>query len=291
MYRFLLILFLSLPAYGGGELSDIIRKNSEFINNFAADSIYSLFTGPGVTEVEMRGIENKKPEFSVLLVRPLKLTETNALFSQLSLNHYYVRNDERITINIGVGYRKVFDGNYIIGGNVFLDADDEDNTRSSFGLELKSNAFEAYVNYYLALSSANKVGTNTERVLDGYDFHALGQIPFFPWAKIHYSYFDWDAEKYSQDTDGTDLSLEMLITKNILLEVGYTDNNISSADSFGSVRLIYPGKAGVSMFDEFISEEAFVTAPVNYLLLSKVERQNRIILETVSQGVVIGRLD
>ena len=291
MYRFLFILFLSLPAYGGGELSDIIRKNSEFINNFAADSIYSLFTGPGVTEVEMRGIENKKPEFSVLLVRPLKLTETNALFSQLSLNHYYVRNDERIAINIGVGYRKVFDGNYIIGGNVFLDADDEDNTRSSFGLELKSNAFEAYVNYYLALSSANKVGTNTERVLDGYDFHALGQIPFFPWAKIHYSYFDWDAEKYSQDTDGTDLSLEMLITKNILLEVGYTDNNISSADSFGSVRFIYPGKAGVSMFDEFISEEAFVTAPVNYLLLSKVERQNRIILETVSQGVVIGRLD
>ena len=291
MYRFLLILFLSLPAYGGGELSDIIRKNSEFINNFAADSIYSLFTGPGVTEVEMRGIENKKPEFSVLLVRPLKLTETNALFSQLSLNHYYVRNDERIAINIGVGYRKVFDGNYIIGGNVFLDADDEDNTRSSFGLELKSNAFEAYVNYYLALSSANKVGTNTERVLDGYDFHALGQIPFFPWAKIHYSYFDWDAEKYSQDTDGTDLSLEMLITKNILLEVGYTDNNISSADGFGSVRFMYPGKAGVSMFDEFISEEAFVTAPVNYLLLSKVERQNRIILETVSQGVVIGRLD
>ena len=239
----------------------------------------------------MRGIENKKPEFSILLVRPLKLTETNTLFSQLSLNHYYVRNDERITINIGAGYRKVFEGNYILGGNIFFDADDEDNTRSSIGLELKSSAFEAYANYYFAISGANKVGSNTERVLDGYDLHALGQLPFLPWAKIHYRYFDWDAEKYSQDTDGTDLSLEMLITKNILLEVGYTDNNISSADGFGSVRFMYPGKAGVSMFDEFISEEAFVSAPVNYLLLSKVERQNRIILETVSEGVVIGRLD
>ena len=67
----------------------------------------------------MRGIENKKPEFSILLVRPLRLTETNAFFSQLSVNHYYVRSDERITINIGAGYRKVFDGNYILGGIYF----------------------------------------------------------------------------------------------------------------------------------------------------------------------------
>ena len=66
-------------------------------------------------------------------------------------------------------------------------------------------AFNVNAQHFGNADSANKVGTNTERVLDGYDFHALGQIPFFPWAKIHYSYFDWDAEKYSQDTDGTDL--------------------------------------------------------------------------------------
>ena len=84
----------------------------------------------------------------------------------------------------------------------------------------------------------------------------------------------------------------MLLYNDLSLDRAFEQhNNISSADGFGSVRFIYPGKAGVSMFDEFISEEAFVTAPVNYLLLSKVERQNRIILETVSQGVVIGRLD
>ena len=65
MYRFFLILALSLPAYGGGEVSDIVKKNSNFINEFAADSIYNFFSGPGYTEVEMRGIENKKPEFSI----------------------------------------------------------------------------------------------------------------------------------------------------------------------------------------------------------------------------------
>ena len=40
----------------------------------------------------------------------------------------------------------------------------------------------------------------------------------------------------------------MLITQNILVEVGYSDNNFRSADGFGSVRFIY--KEGISAFDE-----------------------------------------
>lgn len=291
MNKIFIILVLSMPAYAGSDLDDVVDKNLSYINGFTADSISSFLDGPGVTEVKMKGLEDKKPEFSILLVRPFNISKEDALFSQISLNHYYVRNGKRITVNLGLGYRKIFSDNFLIGGNVFLDADDEHNTRSSFGIELKSNAFQAYANYYMAISGAVKVGENTERVLDGYDFHALGQVPFLPWAKIHYTYFDWDAEKYTTDTDGHDLSLEMLITKNILLEIGYTDNNISSADGFGSIRYMYPGQQGVSAFDQFISENAFASGPVNYLLLSKVERQNRILLETVSQGVVIGRLD
>ena len=50
----------------------------------------------------------------------------------MQLNHYYIRNDGRVAINLGIGYRKIFNDNYILGVNVFLDADDEDNTRSSF---------------------------------------------------------------------------------------------------------------------------------------------------------------
>ena len=47
-----------------------------------------------------------------------------------------------------------------------------------------------------SISSSTKVGVNTERVLDGYDFHTWSR-PFLPWAKIHYTYFDWDADKLS----------------------------------------------------------------------------------------------
>ena len=288
----LIIFSFSLSAYAGSDAKDIIENNiKRKISNFTADSISSFFNGPGTTEVIFKGVEAKERELSILLVRPFAVSSEDAFFSQIQLNNYYVRNNARFAINIGLGYRKILNDNYLIGANIFLDADDEDNTRSSIGAELKSNTFEAYINYYMSISSSAKVGVNTERVLDGYDFHAIGQVPFVPWAKIHYAYFDWDAEKYSTDTDGTDLSLEMLITKNILLEVGYRDTNATSADGFGSIRFIYPGQEGVSALDEFISVNTFTYGNVEHLLLSKVERQNRIRIETVSEGVVIRRLD
>ena len=291
MYKLIIVLFLSFSAHAGDSGDELIKKNLGKLNNFTAETISQFFSGSGTTEVEVRGIENKKPEYSILLVRPFSLSEEHSFFSQIQLNHYYIRNDGRVAINLGLGYRKIFNDNYILGVNAFLDADDEDNTRSSIGLEIKSNAFEAYANYYTSISSSTKVGANTERVLDGYDIHALGQVPFLPWAKIHYTYFDWEADKLSTDTDGSELSLEMLITKNIMLEVGYSDDNFTSEDSFGSIKFVYPGSDGTSAFDEFISEVAFASGAVNHLLLSKVERDNKMKIETESEGVVIGRLD
>lgn len=289
--RLLLVFMISFNSFAGSDVNDVLKKNISKINNFTANSLQEFLSGPGTTEVKIKGLENKKPEFSIMLLRPFLISNEKSLFSQFQLNHHYVRNKERISINLGIGYRKVFNDNYLLGGNIFIDVDEEDNTRSSFGLELKTNAFEVNANYYSSISSSTKVGVNTERVLDGYDIHAIGQVPYFPWAKIHYTYFDWDAEKYTTDTDGHDLFLEMLITRNILLEIGYNDNNIRSADSYGSLRFIFPGRAGYSAFDNFIAGQAFASGTVSHLLLSKVERQNLINIETVSEGVVIGRLD
>ena len=34
------------------------------------------------------------------------------------------------------------------------------------------------------LGGANQVDTNSERVLDGYDFEIQGQVPYAPWADL-----------------------------------------------------------------------------------------------------------
>ena len=45
------------------------------------------------------------------------------------------------------------------------------------------------------------------------------------------------------------------------------------------------------MFDNFIADTAFSKGDVSEFLLQKVERSNRIAVETAAEGVVIGRLD
>ena len=277
----------------GSTLADVKSKVGEVGNGFLERSLFNMFNGPGTTEVSVKGIENKKPEIEILLVRPLSLTEENAFFSQIQLNNYYVQSNNRIALNLGFGYRQVFLNKSVMSGmNIFFDVDDEDNTRTSFGLELKSNSFKAYANYYKAISSTNTVsGDKKERVLDGYDIHILGKVPYFPWADVHYKYFEWQAEKNVKDTYGEELSLEMLIHSSLMVEVGYEDNRFDAPEDFVKVTLFYPGKGGPTAFDDFISETAFIQGDVSNELLSKVERTNRIMVETESAGVVIGRLD
>ena len=80
MYKLIIILILSFSAYAGDSGDEIIKKNLGKLNNFTADTISQFFNGPGTTEVEVRGIENKKPEFSILLVRPFVVSEDHSFF-------------------------------------------------------------------------------------------------------------------------------------------------------------------------------------------------------------------
>ena len=114
MIRFVLLFFIAFSSYAGSDgVDDVVKKNISKINNFAADSILDFISGPGNTEVKVKGLENKKPEYSIMLVRPFSLSETHSFFSQMQLNHYYIRNDGRVAINLGLGYRKIFNNNYI----------------------------------------------------------------------------------------------------------------------------------------------------------------------------------
>ena len=295
LYVTILLFSLISPAHAGSEdtgESYIIEQIALKSTGFAEQALSSFFTGRGLTEINIKTMQNKKPEVSIMLVRPLIMSPMDAFFSQVQFNHYYVTTETRFALNLGLGYRKLSaDKNYLLGMNVFLDMDEEDNARASLGLELKSSAFSAYANFYEGLSGGQKIRANTERVLDGLDVHLLGQVPYLPWADIHYKYFEWDAEKNARSTYGHTLSLEMLLHPSIILEVGYEDNNFTAAEEFASLRYVYPPIEGAAATDVFVSDIAFEEGDVSDLLLSKVERTNKIMVETESAGMVIGRLD
>ena len=64
------------------------------------------------------------------------------------------------------------------GYNIFFDADEDGNVRSSLGGEIKNAVLGFSANYYAGLQDAHG-----EFVLDGYDLELNSQVPYLYWAK------------------------------------------------------------------------------------------------------------
>ncbi len=288
--KFLIIFLLSFSAYAGDE--EIVKKN--VINKFTSSlssAVENILDGEGDTQVQIKAGEELKPEFSIVTVRPISHHPgVDSVFVQLQLNDTKIRGSNRLSINSGIGYRKLSDNkNSLTGGNIFLDYDEEGNARASIGLELRSSAFELLANYYAGISSGQKVGDYTERTLDGIEVSAIGQVPYIPWANVIAKSYEWEAEKNSKNSKGEKFSLEMTLTPNIIAELGYDDNNISGTSNFAKIMFVYPARETPTASTDFISDTAFVKGDMSLELLSIVRRTNKQIIESEGTGIKIAR--
>tara|TARA_Y100001936_G_scaffold244911_1_gene286047 strand:- start:965 stop:1804 length:840 start_codon:yes stop_codon:yes gene_type:complete len=277
-------------VYAGDE-EKLKKSIIEKFTSGLSSSISNILDGEGDTKVQIDMGEDYHPEFSIVTVRPISKHHSNdATFIQLQLNEQKIRGDGRLSTNIGIGYRKLSDSkDSITGANVFVDYDEEGNTRASVGLELRSSSFELLANYYQAISGGQTVGTFTERTLDGTEISAIGQVPYLPWANVVASHYQWEANKNSKDSKGDKISLEMTLTPNFVAEVGYDDNNISGTNNFAKVMFVYPARETPTATTNFISDTAFVQIDMSSELLSIVRRSNKQIIESEGTGVVMAR--
>ena len=290
LIKYLLFFLISFNVYAGDE--EKLKKGIiEKFTSGLSSSISNILDGEGDTKVQIDMGEDYHPEFSIVTVRPISKHHSNdATFIQLQLNEQKIRGDGRLSTNIGIGYRKLSDSkDSITGANVFVDYDEEGNTRASVGLELRSSSFELLANYYQAISGGQTVGTFTERTLDGTEISAIGQVPYLPWANVVASHYQWEANKNSKDSKGDKISLEMTLTPNFVAEVGYDDNNISGTNNFAKVMFVYPARETPTATTNFISDTAFVQIDMSSELLSIVRRSNKQIIESEGTGVVMAR--
>ena len=228
-----------------------------------------------------------------MTVRPISLHPgKDAWFVQLQLSNTQIRSQSRLTTNIGLGYRTLSDNKKsMIGGNVFVDYDAKGNSRYSLGFEFRTTVFEILINHYEAISGQKTVGDYKERALDGKDMIIKVQIPYLPLAKINLMHYEWKNINNSKSSKGDKLSLDLLLTPNVVLELGVDDNNIQKKDNFAKLSFVFPPREGPSASTDFIADEAFPGGDMSSQLLSKVKRSNKIMLESEGVGVTISRLD
>jgi hypothetical protein len=211
---------------------------------------------------------------------------------QLQVSNTQIRSSSRLTTNIGLGYRTLTDDKKsMIGGNVFIDYDAKGNSRYSLGFEFRTVVFDILINHYEAISGQKTVGDFKERALNGNDMSINGQIPYLPWAKINLTHYEWKKVNNSKNSKGDKLSFDLLLTPNVVMELGVDDNNIQKKDNFVKISFVFPPREGPTASTDFISDEAFPGGDMSSQLLSKVKRSNKITLESEGVGVTISRLD
>ena len=247
------------------------------------DGFNSMFTN---TELTIEGRTAADPNFTLLTINPVSedKLEGNLTFFQGSI----IRQNNRNTLNLGIGYRQLSeDEKWIYGVNAFHDYESTyEHSRWSIGAELRSSAFEINANKYFAISGA-KTGRNgnTERALDGYEIEIGGQVPYIPSAKLFAKQWTWEGYQTS-DTKGKTYSLQINtpIAPNVILEAGTKDFDVGTDIDF--VNLTYKIGFGDDMSKQddsipsLIADQAFNNTSMKDKMLEKVRRKNQIVIQT-----------
>ena len=163
-------------------------------------------------EVSFETKEGGKPTTGILVVAPLSDQKDieNTLFTQVSA--FYT--DNRTTLNVGLGYRRMeFDNTLMLGVNAFYDHEfPYDHGRYSVGLEARSTVGEVNANMYQATTKwkTGKNG-NQERALDGWDIEAGLPLPYMNWATVFVKHYEWDGVDGGKDAKGNDAQLRAYV--------------------------------------------------------------------------------
>ena len=266
--------------------------------NSIGDYVTSILPGEGDTEVTIWSQEEYNLRYSILAVRPLAINPYSALpnkhlyFTQLRLaNHEpFANGDQRVLFNGGLGFRTlVNDGNAILGVNAFYDFEfEQESQRGSIGIEYLANAFELYANVYDRLSQKSTYSSYEEEVVNGYDYHIVGQVPYMPWAKVLYKGYNWD--QTGTDLSGKTIGLEAQLFQSLVFEYGQNDQKNLGNEDYYKLTFRWPANhLTPTLFTHTVTDYAFPVKNMENEMLHKVRRTNNIITEKRSSGVVIAR--
>jgi hypothetical protein len=238
--------------------------------------------------------ENNEPVWSILTVQPVFQTvdKSHTCFTQARLARNQKFGDSRTTVNLGLGYRQLFNSNtLLLGANAFFDYEsDMDHTRIGGGLEAKWNNFDFFANFYEATSDirnySNASGSGTEEALDGFDLELTSQVPYLPWMRIRGKYFEYDSNAASDDVDGWSASTEMDLHPNMRMEIGITDDNFSDKTVFANFTLHLADNSRPVATTKLVDDKPFEMRDMTKHSLDKVRRTNTITVERVVSGSI-----
>ena len=289
-----------------GDKNAVVATATDLANEAIDYTLGSLTEGlpawAGRIEMSAQVDSEGKPSWSILTVQPLYQSdeERDTLFTQISQQRYDYLGETRDVTNLGLGYRRILGDQYqvLIGANAFFDYEwERQHRRFGGGVEAKWTGLDFYANKYVGvggLSGTGLSGDTQEEVLDGMDAELGAQLPYLPWARVFAKYYEWDSNQNAEDVEGFLGSVEMDIHQNLTVEAGFRDDNFQDREEFAKLTFkLGNGEPGeerpVALSSAFLGDQIWTSRDMRAHTLDKVRRENRIIVDRVSSGVVITR--
>jgi adhesin/invasin len=270
---FLLVLLTSFNANAEvikNKLKNELTKNS---NDYISGTLESIFP---TAEVSLSSGTSDKVTGSILFVSPLSdiNNKENTLFTQGSI---YFSDDDRETLNLGIGNRKLLiNDTLMLGANIFYDNEiDYGHTRTSFGVEAISSVGSLRANQYYAISGWKNVGEAQEKALNGSDIEVGVPLPYLPWTNFYLRTFEWEGSNGVADLKGDEMSLEAKLPLGLNLEVGKRSNDGLTEDK-EFIKLTWTC-CNREEQNFGISDKAYSLTSVADQRFQKVRRQNLIV--------------
>jgi adhesin/invasin len=201
------------------------------------------------------------------------------LFNQINLNRY----DDRTTLNLGLGYRRLNDDEtWMTGVNAFYDHEfPDDHKRNGVGFEVVSSVLESRVNIYNGTTGyiKDKSGTDSKS-LDGRDMGFKVALPYLPGMKFGMNAFAWKGIDGMKDKKGRKYTLGGNLSDNLTLNYVRTDYKDAATKDTDSINLKYTWNFGQKstkpkLFD--LSSTAYKLEKLGDERYSLVQRENRIV--------------
>jgi len=218
--------------------SSLMSRMTSSASSFVSTGIGALLS-PNFDTVEVS--TNLKEGDSSVDIGVLKAFGDNPnsfLFNQINLN----RSDDRTTLNLGLGYRRLnTDETWMGGVNAFYDHEfPDDHKRNGIGFELISSVFETRVNTYNGTTGyiKDKSGTDS-KVLDGRDMGFKAALPYLPGMMFGMNAVQWKGIDGLKDQKMRKYSLGGSLSDNLSLSYVRTDYKDAAKKDIDSISLNY----------------------------------------------------
>ena len=291
MIKFICLFFLlTVSSLANESLKKIANdKKNNYVNTQIQKFAQKIEEAFPRTEIGITSIENTKPEYSILTTQPILFNKesTNTFFWQGSA---FIHDDlNRQTINLGLGYRKMFFAEkLLLGTNLFYDHEfPYDHKQTSLGFEAKTKPVEFNTNIYRGIADEKKGDDGfRETALDGYDFELGGHIPYIPSARLYAKQFFRDT-KSQTDYEGQiyTMSFSDMILPGVSIDVGMTDHRYIENEYFVKITFATNKAANYEKNKKIIQDYAYTFDSMENERLTKVRRENKIVKKTSGFGV------